>query len=447
MTTTTATLLGGVLFAGCCLGGTKSDATERERDLAPFIDAPAPAGGDTPAAPLARLGEGVELLSVETQNLALFPVVPGGSLGVTLRWRVTERLIGGWSLFTHLVDARGERLANGDHAGPLRTAMPGTDRQRLGPSQWLPGHVYTDTIELPIPDTVAAGTTLRVLVGIFRGEERLPIRDAVPPLRVDGERRVEVASAQVQVRAAGNDRPSRTAGPSAREVPELLVHTVVGSPPVIDGRGDDPAWRHAVSTGAFVHVGTGAKAPGVDPQGEARLLWDDAHLYALLTITSAHLEGGFPKGSVDPHLWEHECVELMLDPEGDGDNRDYYEIQVSPQGLVFDSRFDEANLPRGGPDGPFGHQEFSVGDGVRVQVVGTIDDDTDTDSGYTVELRLPFARLTHGASPPRPGTTWRANFYAMKHNGGVAWSPILGLGNFHHAPRFGRLRFVAATQK
>ena len=31
------------------------------------------------------------------------------------------------------------------------------------------------------------------------------------------------------------------------------------------------------------------------------------------------------------------------------------------------------------------------------------------------------------------------NFYAMKNNGGVAWSPILGQGNFHKASRFGRV--------
>jgi hypothetical protein len=34
------------------------------------------------------------------------------------------------------------------------------------------------------------------------------------------------------------------------------------------------------------------------------------------------------------------------------------------------------------------------------------------------------------------------NFYAMQNNGGVAWSPILGQGNFHKAARFGRVRFV-----
>jgi hypothetical protein len=37
------------------------------------------------------------------------------------------------------------------------------------------------------------------------------------------------------------------------------------------------------------------------------------------------------------------------------------------------------------------------------------------------------------------------NFYAMKNNGGTAWSPILGTGNFHRASRFGRVRWVAAV--
>jgi hypothetical protein len=41
--------------------------------------------------------------------------------------------------------------------------------------------------------------------------------------------------------------------------------------------------------------------------------------------------------------------------------------------------------------------------------------------------------------PPELGTSWRVNFYAMKNNGGVSWSPILGQGNFHKASRFGRI--------
>jgi len=33
----------------------------------------------------------------------------------------------------------------------------------------------------------------------------------------------------------------------------------------------------------------------------------------------------------------------------------------------------------------------------------------------------------------------------MRNNGGVAWSPILGQGNFHQASRFGRVTWAGGT--
>jgi hypothetical protein len=132
----------------------------------------------------------------------------------------------------------------------------------------------------------------------------------------------------------------------------------------------------------------------------------------------------------------------MLDPEGDGDNRDYYEIQVSPQGLVFDSQFDGYNQPRVLPDGPFGHQEWRAELKLAVTLQGTLDDPSDLDEGYVVELALPFNALSKAKKrAPTAGDEWRVNVYVMQDNGGVSWSPILGEGNFHRASRFGRLSF------
>jgi hypothetical protein len=34
----------------------------------------------------------------------------------------------------------------------------------------------------------------------------------------------------------------------------------------------------------------------------------------------------------------------------------------------------------------------------------------------------------------------------MQDNGGVSWSPIMGKGNFHHGPRFGRVTWVIPGQ-
>jgi hypothetical protein len=133
----------------------------------------------------------------------------------------------------------------------------------------------------------------------------------------------------------------------------------------------------------------------------------------------------------------------MIDPEGDGDNRDYYEIQINPQNLVFDSRFDEYNKPRTDPDGPFGNQDWSAKLESAVSVQGTLDNDDDDDKGYVVEARIPWSSFDKAkAVPPKPGDAWRLNLYAMHDNSGVAWSPILGQGNFHKALRFGRVRWV-----
>jgi hypothetical protein len=217
---------------------------------------------------------------------------------------------------------------------------------------------------------------------------------------------------------------------------------------VIDGVLDEAGWQRAAQTGAFVNVGNGRPAGDASLGGEARLLWDQGGLYLGIDVRDRTVRGGFPPDATDPHLWERDTVELMIDPDGDGDNRDYYEVQVNPQNLVFDSQFDDYNRPRGGPSGPFGHQDWTAGLRSAVKVRGTLDDDSDVDEGYTVELWLPWTSLSKARhAPPRPGDRWRMNLYAMQDNGGVAWSPILGQGNFHRAARFGRVEWVGSPAR
>lgn len=230
-----------------------------------------------------------------------------------------------------------------------------------------------------------------------------------------------------------------------RAIKELSVSPLLaGSALTIDGRLDEPAWQTAASTGPFVDVGAGRENPALPTQGSARLLWDGQFLYVGFEVSDRKVHGGWPKEAKDPHLWEKDTVEIMIDPDGDGDNKDYYELQINPQNLVFDTNYDDYNVPNGNGRGPFGHEEWSAGLVSATEVHGTLDDDSDTDRGYTVEAKIPWASFTKAkASPPRPGDSWRMNFYAMKNNGGVAWSPILGMGNFHRASRFGRVRFQA----
>ncbi len=354
------------------------------------------------------------------------PVKPGDRVRLKMYWRVHQVLDDpDWKLFTHVFDGKDRRLLNIDNVGPLRRFR--RNHQAWPPGRWEAGKIYVDEQSFVVPRNVRTDE-IRVATGIWKGRERLAVKGG-PSL--SGNRGL-VATLQTGPK-----------GSEAGDVPALEVARVgAGKRVAIDGKLDEPAWAEAASTGAFVDVATGKPAEGL-PQGSAKLLWDTQYLYVGFAVEDESVTGGFDEKKPDPHLWTKDCVELMIDPDPSGDNRDYYEIQVNPQNLVFDSRFDSYNQPVKRPDGPFGHQEWSAKLDSAVRVEGTLDKADDEDEGYTVELRIPWSSFGKAAeSPPKPGETWRVNLYAMQNNGGVAWSPILGQGNFHKASRFGRLKWV-----
>lgn len=368
------------------------------------------------------------------------PVLPGQSVKLTLYWQAMERIEPGFLLFTHLGNARGVRYASGnfDNIGPLRELTNGM--QALPPGDWIRGKVYVDEQPLIIP--AEADGEVQITTGIWRGDVRKPITTGAG----DPESRALVAKLKV---GAASDAVPAKAKDTRPDLPILRVDKLPREvpPPKIDGKLDDEAWKRAARTAAFVDVATGRPNTSFPVDATARVTWDDKKVFFAFEVTDKKLLGGLTPAEVkmvDPHVWEKECVEIMIDPDGDGDNLDYYEIQVSTQNAAFDSQFDGYNLPRGGSNGPFGHEEWSSMRESAVSVSGTLDKDDDDDQGYTVELAIPWTSLSKAqALPPRDGDVWRMNLYAMKRNGGVSWSPILGEGNFHRASRFGRVAWTS----
>ena len=141
----------------------------------------------------------------------------------------------------------------------------------------------------------------------------------------------------------------------------------------------------------------------------------------------------------DDELWKQDCVELMVDPDGDGKN--YFEIQVSPRGVVFDTRYETRRFPK-----PFGHVDWDSKIRVGVSLRGEIDD-READAGYTVEIAIPWQAFSLDGKPTLPpaiGDEWRANIYVMDlgadRQQAAAWS-ALGISDFHVPSRFGILAF------
>lgn len=414
----------GSAALGCVLALT-SCSKKLPPDLQGLELAAAPANLPIPLS--VELGGAVELVGAKiTPTTGL---KPNARVEVTLYWRKLGKVDKGFRLFTHVLDEAGERILNLDANGPLRKSVG--DEFLLPPGDWQDGKVYVDQFAFWVPSTVRTDT-ISIVCGMFRGKERLPItRGLRDPQHRD---RIEVAKLPVQ-------RPPAT---SVGAVPVVWVSLLRSDQAVtIDGKLDEPAWKLGASVGPLLNVATGEPTSGKEVTANLKLLYDQRALYVGFEVFDEDVRGGFDPAQADPHLWLKDTVEMMIDPDGDGDNKDYYEIQVNPQNLVFDSVFDAYNLPHVEPDGPFGHQEWSSQLKSAVVVHGTLDDDKE-DEGYVVELALPWSSLTRASHvPPRTTDIWRMNFYAMQNNGGAAWSPILGQGNFHKASRFGRVHFSA----
>jgi hypothetical protein len=176
------------------------------------------------------------------------------------------------------------------------------------------------------------------------------------------------------------------------------------SPIVIDGKIDESAWSAAPWSSPFVDIEGDAK-PKPRFNTQMKILWDDECLYI-----AARLE--------DPHVWatktkrdeivsQDNDFEVFVDPAGHG--RWYSEVEVNALGTIFGLQLDRPYSEQGTP-----HHEWSPpGLKAAVAVDGTLNDPSDVDRGWTVEIAIPHAALAKHCDtplPPRVGDIWRINF-------------------------------------
>jgi len=315
---------------------------------------------------------------------------------LTHRFEATRQLEPGWQIFVHLVDAHtGQMLGNADHPPPLPL------------EQWPPGKPIQDVQVLALPP---GAPEIQVLLGFWHEDQRLPVDQ---PEAQDGQQRMR----------------GPTIGGAAPPVPEARIKKTA-TPPKIDGVLDDPAWKSATP----LTLVDSLDGRPTQLRTTARLTWDDEALYVAFECEDPDVWGTFRKR--DDPIYTQEAVEIFIDADGDG--KTYDEIEVSPHNVVFDAYFPAR---RQGMD-----LSWDSGLQSAVKVNGTVDDASDRDQGWTVEMRIPLARL-HSVPrlPPQPGDRWRFNLYRLempdrKNAQGQAFSPLF-VGDFHAVDRFAWLVF------
>ncbi len=201
-------------------------------------------------------------------------------------------------------------------------------------------------------------------------------------------------------------------------------YVCVRTPHPLSMSGDltDEAWKLARWSDEFVDIeGKESLKPWFKTR--VKMLWDENYFYV-----GAELE--------EPHLWatltQHDSVifqdhdfEVFIDP--DGDNHQYYEYEINALATDWDLR-----LVKPYRDGGPALNEWEIpGLKKAVKLNGTLNDPSDTDQGWTIELAFPWKVLAEFAKcdcPPKPGQHWRVNFSR------VEWDLRVSEGKYEKVP-------------
>ena len=165
-------------------------------------------------------------------------------------------------------------------------------------------------------------------------------------------------------------------------------------------------------------------------RSDVRVLWDPQALYIRFEVEDLDIVATLTER--DAPVWEEDVVEMFLKPYAD--ESDYYEINVSPLGTLYDSWI----VKRGARDHRVWSRWNNEGILVETEIRGQPNDWAIQDEGYTVCARIPFDSLPSlRGRLPGPGDRWRMNLARYDYSVHLPWgrelsaSSPLGEVNFH----------------
>ncbi|MBN9502020.1 MAG: hypothetical protein BGO01_10310 [Armatimonadetes bacterium 55-13] len=238
--------------------------------------------------------------------------------------------------------------------------------------------------------------------------------------------------------------------PAESQVPKRYVCLKAPTSLQIDGDVHKPIWNSAPWTDLFVDIEGDAK-PMPRFETRAKMLWDDHYFYV-----AAELK--------EPDVWatltEHDSVifhdndfEVFIDP--DGDSARYFEFEINALNTTWD-----LYLPKAYRDGGSADNSWETYAKSAVKVQGTLNNPTDTDEGWTVEIAFPWECFKQNAGmpcPPNPGDVWRVNFSRVEWHTDIVegryvkrkglkednwvWSPQ-GVIDMHQPEQWGFVEFA-----
>jgi len=236
-------------------------------------------------------------------------------------------------------------------------------------------------------------------------------------------------------------------------LPRSYFCGIASQPIQIDGKLDEESWRNAAWTDEFVDI-EGGRKPAPKFRTRAKMLWDSEYFYVAAELVEPHLQGTITEH--DAVIFQDNDFEVFIDP--DGDNHEYYELELNALNTTWD-----LFLPRPYKDGGSADNGWEFrGLKTAVHLEGTLNDPTDQDSFWSVEIAIPWSAFVHHSrkgGSPLDGDTWRIDFSRVQWQFEIVdgkykkvantkednwvWSPQ-GIIDMHRPERWGFVQFSTA---
>lgn len=178
---------------------------------------------------------------------------------------------------------------------------------------------------------------------------------------------------------------------------------------VIDGKADEASWQQASPLSPLRDI-EGAAIPN---RTQIRMMWDDQYLYVHADMQEENLWATLTER--DSIIYQDPDFEVFIDP--DGDTRNYVEIEINALNTVWDLFLTE----------PYRSGNIALHDwnipGLKhaVHLRGTLNDSSDKDAGWSVEMAIPWTGITGHSNHPRTATAPPANSILRMNFSQVNW--------------------------
>ncbi|MEG2319688.1 MAG: carbohydrate-binding family 9-like protein, partial [Mucinivorans sp.] len=174
---------------------------------------------------------------------------------------------------------------------------------------------------------------------------------------------------------------------------------------VLDGDIDGAEWAKVPWTEPFRDIQGSRRAVEPAYPTRAKMMWDNEYLYFAAEMVEPHIWATMTRR--DDVIYYDNDIEIFIDPDADGHH--YYEFEFNAFGTEWDLLLTQPYTRSG---------TFFTGwdlKGMRTAVkhYGTINDPSDTDQRWTIEVALPIHSLLETIYFKRKiedGEQWRINF-------------------------------------